>query len=306
MSYKIGIDGGGTKTEYALFADSPRPLLTYSGPRSNHEVLPGGIPEAAETLHAGISRLLETARLSLKDIRGISMGIAGMDRPGQILEMKGRLSRYGIEDPYICNDGFLIVKAGSPGGYGIGYNAGTGTCCNAIYPDGSMIQLGGFGDFSGDTGNANWNAIRTFRAVYDDAVLHLKNTRMTERYLRAFHIHTPEELIDSIGTLQSGLNPDAVPLLNTILFEGFREKDPAALCILEEITERASDFISCLAKEFPAGDAALPVILAGSVHEKQAGPAYLSTLTQKIQTKSNRKISLHILDRRPVIGAFYL
>ena len=157
MQYKIGIDGGGTKTEYALFADSRIPILSLTGRGSNHETLPGGMAEAASILADGIGRLLDAANIPMNKISRAAMGLSGMDYPSQIRELTERLRALGIPNPVLCNDGFLIVKAGSPSGFGIGYNAGSGTCAVAIDQSGGMLQFGGFSDFSGDRGNAYWN-----------------------------------------------------------------------------------------------------------------------------------------------------
>lgn len=306
MNYKIGVDGGGTKTEYALFSDSSTPLFTYIGDRSNHEVMDGGIPTAAKTIFSGILQLLALAGLTLTDVDSVAMGLAGMDHPHQIREMKAQLLHLGIQDLFICNDGFLVIKAGSPTGYGIGYNAGTGTCYNAITHSGAMIQLGGLADFSGDVGNANWNAVRTFRAVYDDRILHTGKTMLTDAYYEAFHITNEAEFINSVENLQKIQDENTVPILNRILFECVQKKDAAACRILEEITDRSSDFISCLARNFPKSEEPLPVILSGSVHQKQDCSRYAQALKEKSQAKSQRQLNVHILDCHPVIGAYYL
>lgn len=306
MSYKIGIDGGGTKTEYALFSDSSKPLFNLIGCKSNHEVLDDGIPEAAKILHQGISKLLSIANLTLQDIEKVSMGLAGMDHPSQIKEMKQQLLKYKIHSPIICNDGFLIIKAGSPTGYGIGYNAGTGTCCNAIDDKGNMLQLGGFSEFSGDVGNANWNATRTFRAVYDDVVLHIEKSMLTEEYYKTFALSNTEEFVASVEYLQTDHENNNIPILNQILFDCIQKGDAAALRILTEITDRASDFIACLALKMTELKEPIPVILSGSVHQKQNCSYYMDMLKEKSVLKCGKQLSFHILDCPPVTGAYYL
>ena len=47
MKYFIGVDGGGTKTQYALFDENKNMLSTVKTDGSNHENLEGAIPEAA-------------------------------------------------------------------------------------------------------------------------------------------------------------------------------------------------------------------------------------------------------------------
>ena len=306
MQYKIGIDGGGTKTEYALFADSRIPILSLTGRGSNHETLPGGMAEAASILADGIGRLLDTANIPMNKISRAAMGLAGMDYPSQIRELTERLRALGIPNPVLCNDGFLIVKAGSPSGFGIGYNAGSGTCAVAIDQSGGMLQFGGFSDFSGDKGNAYWNTARTYRAVYDDVVLGLRKTLLTELYFREFQIHTEEELIQSVQILQSRQAASRIPVINTMLFTAAAANDTTAIQILDEITDRASDFLSCLALRMPDMPDPIPVILSGSVHCRQECPLYIEQLRSKSVWKCRKNMEFSVLRDKPVIGAFYL
>lgn len=54
MSYYIGIDGGGTKTAYALFDEKKNIVAMVKGPGSNHENMENGFDEAADIIWAGI------------------------------------------------------------------------------------------------------------------------------------------------------------------------------------------------------------------------------------------------------------
>ena len=47
MKYYIGVDGGGTKTAYALFDENKNVIAEHEGPASNHENMEGSFPEAA-------------------------------------------------------------------------------------------------------------------------------------------------------------------------------------------------------------------------------------------------------------------
>ena len=48
MSYYIGIDGGGTKTAYALFDEKKNIVAMAKGPGSNHENKENGFDEAVD------------------------------------------------------------------------------------------------------------------------------------------------------------------------------------------------------------------------------------------------------------------
>ena len=66
MSYYIGIDGGGTKTAYALFDEKKNIVAMVKGPGSNHENMENGFDEAADIIWAGIKNLLHEADISIQ------------------------------------------------------------------------------------------------------------------------------------------------------------------------------------------------------------------------------------------------
>ena len=55
MKYYAGVDGGGTKTAYALFDENKNILAETRSPGSNHENLEGSFEEAADILIAGLT-----------------------------------------------------------------------------------------------------------------------------------------------------------------------------------------------------------------------------------------------------------
>ncbi|MBQ4103790.1 MAG: ROK family protein, partial [Clostridia bacterium] len=171
MKFYIGVDGGGTKTAFALFDENKNMLELHEGPASNHENMEGSFPQAADIITAGVDELLKKTGKTREDITGMLMGLAGIDHPYQHDAMCEELTKRGLKDFRIYNDGFIVIKAGGKAGAGIGYNCGTGTCCNSIDSRGEMLQIGGFDRLSGDKGNGHWVANETFRIVYDDVCL---------------------------------------------------------------------------------------------------------------------------------------
>ena len=107
-------------------------VKTVYGPGSNHENLEGAFDEASAVIWNGITELVGEAGISLDDVAFSLMGLAGIDHQFQHDIMCEKLSEKGLRNFAIYNDGFIVVQAGSESGAAIGYNCGTGTCCNAI------------------------------------------------------------------------------------------------------------------------------------------------------------------------------
>ena len=302
MKYYIGVDGGGTKTAYALFDENKNLLEMVKGPGSNHENYEGGFDEAAKIIWAGINSLLMESGKKLSDISFTLMGLAGIDHQFQHDEMYKRLSNYGLCDFEIYNDGFIVVKAGSTGKEAIGYNAGTGTCCNAIDSDGKMLQLAGLSEFSGDEGNGHWIAMMTYRTIYDDVYLGLGETALTKMFYDEYSITTREQFLSYVSEFESE-NPDPfIMRLIDFFFDAAKLGDKKTLAIVEEMAQRGSDLIAAHAKQLNFVCDEIEVVLSGSIHTKLPSDIYIDRLKELCVEKSGRKMKFIKLTQPPVTG----
>jgi N-acetylglucosamine kinase-like BadF-type ATPase len=300
MPFYIGVDGGGTKTAYALFNGREELLALREGPGTNHENLDGAFDEAAARLWEGIQALLRKAGKSLPEIDFTLMGLAGVDHPFQYDALMERLRAYGLARFELCNDGFIVVKAGSRAGAAIGLNLGTGTCCNAIDRRGRRVQLAGLGDFSGDIGNGQWIAAQAFRLIYDDWVLGVAPTALTDMAKRAFSLETQETLFALLPDIEAG--GEAARTLIRLFFEAANRGDPPVMRPVRQMAERGAQLIAAHLRtlDFPADGA--EVVLSGSIHTKLPGGVYVDLLKQKAEALSGRRLEFIVLEQPPVMG----
>ena len=79
MSFYMGLDAGGTKT-FCLAGDDTGKVLGFGrAGAGNYECY--GIPAAMEEIRRAVNGALDTAGLTLDQISGIGMGVAGADLP---------------------------------------------------------------------------------------------------------------------------------------------------------------------------------------------------------------------------------
>jgi len=302
MPYYIGVDGGGTKTAYALFDEKERLLALREGPGTNHENLEGAFDEAAARLWEGVQALLRATGRSLGEIDFTLMGLAGVDHPFQYDALMERLRGYGIARLEIFNDGFIAVKAGSRSGAAIGLNLGTGTCCNAIDRRGHRRQLAGLGDFSGDIGNGQWITAQAFRLVYDQWVLGLEPTALTEMAAKGFSLETQEDLLALLRDIPEGGGSDTSRALIRLFFEAAALGDPPVLRLIDRMALRGAQLIAAHLRtlDFPGEGA--EVVLSGSIHTKLPSGVYIGLLKQKAEALSGRRLAFQLLEQPPVTG----
>lgn len=302
MSYYIGVDGGGTKTAFALFDEDKNIVSSVTGRGSNHENLEGAFDEASGVIWEGICGLLSRAGITLADVGFTLMGLAGIDHPFQHDIMCEKLREKGLENFEIYNDGFIVVKAGSLSGAAIGYNCGTGTCCNAIDSDGRMLQLGGFSECSGDVGNGTWIAQTAFRLIYDEVYLGLEPTAITKMYYERFNVGSREEFLASIAKLETDEAPDYIMSLISFFFAAAQSGDAPAMRYIDVMAKRGAELISALIKQMNFAGDEVEVVLSGSMHTKLPNTVYLEKLSEHAQSMSGRKINFIKLDKAPVTG----
>lgn len=302
MSYYIGVDGGGTKTAYALFDEEKNMVAMVKGPGSNHENLEGSFDEAADLIWEGIKALLKEANVSLHDVGFTLMGLAGIDHPFQHDEMQKRLLDYGLENFEIYNDGFIVVKAGSTGVAAIGYNCGTGTCCNAIDNDGKMLQLAGLGEYSGDIGNGHWIAMQTYKMAYDDVYLGLRKTVVTKMIFDEYKLSCKEDFLALVSQFEE---EDADPFIMRLIdffFDAAKLGDKVVLDAIDMMAERGAALITAHLNTLNFTDETVEVVLSGSMHTKPFSEIYVNTLMRKAADMSGRKLRFIKLDKPPVTG----
>ncbi|MBQ8575892.1 MAG: hypothetical protein IJ447_07605 [Clostridia bacterium] len=302
MSYYIGVDGGGTKTAYALFDEDKKIVAMVKGPGSNHENMEGSFDEAADIIWDGLKKLVKEAGISLKEVSFTLMGLAGIDHPYQHDEMQKRLLDYGLENFEIYNDGFIVVKAGSTGPAAIGFNCGTGTCCNAIDSDGKMLQLAGLSEFSGDVGNGHWIASQTYRIVYDDVYLGLRKTAVTKMVFDEYSLSSKEEFLALVSKFEEEDADSFIMRLIDFFFDAAKLGDKVVLDIIDEMAERGAALIAAHLNTLNFTDDVVEVVLSGSIHTKLPSEIYLKALMDKAVKASGRKLNFIKLTQPPVTG----
>ena len=302
MKYYIGVDGGGTKTAFALFDENKKMLETVTGPGSNHENLEKGFDAASDIVMNGLKDLCTKSGIELSKISFTLMGLAGIDHPYQYDIMCKMLRDKGLENFEVFNDGFIVVKAGSETGVAIGYNCGTGVCCNGIDVDGNRMMLAGLGDFSGDISGGGNIVIKAFELVYNELFLGLEKTLITDMIMKEFGLSRREELLGLIEKIEGENGDDYIRVFVSSFFEAAKQGDKPALEYCERMAERGARLIAALSRELNYGDGEVEVVLSGSINVKLDNKAYLDMLLEKAEKYSGKKLKFIKLTQPPVTG----
>jgi glucosamine kinase len=147
--YRIGVDGGGTKTELLLVDSTGNIVARHIGPGCNPSHL--GADRARTVLVAALEALLAGSKIEDRksQISATRLYVAGSSVTWR--EIAALIHGYGVvtHGP----DSLPVLELATNGGPGLVLHAGTGSFVAARAPDGSVHYAGGLGWRFGDPGS---------------------------------------------------------------------------------------------------------------------------------------------------------
>jgi glucosamine kinase len=233
MSLYLGIDGGGTKTRCAL-GDETRVVATSISGASN--VIRVGAAHAREALHAAIRHVCQSAGVAPGEITNICIGAAGAARDevaNQIRSILGELTPARVE---VIGDTVIALEAAFGSGPGIIAICGTGSIVYGRNARGETARAGGWGYAISDEGSAQWigrRAVWTILRAHDQVV----ETKLTDLVMKAWNLHTLDELVQKANALP----PPEFPTLFPIVLRAVHESDAIATALLSQAGIQLAD-----------------------------------------------------------------
>ncbi|WP_343246811.1 N-acetylglucosamine kinase [Diplocloster hominis] len=239
MSYYIGIDGGGTKTDFILCNESGEILARKRYGSASHKQI--GISGVVELLRRGIHDLLEEA--GLKE-RAQYYGCFGMPLFGEFPEYDRQIENDIKQELASCHIRVVNdAQAGWAGSLGMqpGINvvAGTGSIGFGVNDEGKTAKAGGWSEFFSDEGSCNWIGRRTIEYFAKEADERLPKGALY--YLVRAHLQLTRD-VEIIEKIEEEYVPsrDKMASLQLILKEAALAGDVAASYLYEEAAEELS------------------------------------------------------------------
>jgi N-acetylglucosamine kinase-like BadF-type ATPase len=153
----LGVDGGGTKTAFALVDAAGKVLALHE--ESSAYYIEVGMDAAAAMLQRGCNALFQAAGVDAGDIAFAFFGLPayGEDRAAQV-QLDALPAAILGHRRYLCGNDMVCSWAGSlAAGDGISVIAGTGSMAYGEYA-GRQARAGGWGELFSDEGSAYWIA----------------------------------------------------------------------------------------------------------------------------------------------------
>lgn len=265
MSYYLGLDVGGTKTQ-CLIADRQGNLVGFGcGATGNYEY--EGIEPAALENRKAVEAALEDAQITLEQVGAIGMGVAGADLPQDYVMLEEAIYTplFGTIPRSFKNDSIAGLYAGTHEASGVVVACGTGCTAAGISPTGEEARVGGLGAEFGDACTGVSLGQEGLRAVWRARDEITPPTLLTAHFLKRAGLDDVDILFDKMynGHIhEADLDPMA-----KIVFDAAVDRDPTACDILRLGGLYLGAMANAVAKKLNMIDDSFDVVLAGSVYK---------------------------------------
>jgi N-acetylglucosamine kinase len=294
MLHVLGIDAGGTKTVCLLADDQGR--VVAEARRGGANLQAAGELEVEKVLHEVMEETLGDRGITPA---AICLGIAGVDRPDDLIVVRGLMKRIGHKARVVVvNDALVALEAGAPGQPGVVVISGTGSIAYGRDASGQAARSGGWGYVLGDEGSGYWIGRAALRAVLREADKRGPVTVLSNLLLKHFDVTQAQELIYRV--YNTNLKPSAIGALATCVQSAFSQGDQVAIGILRGAANELEASALSVARRLELIGQPFVFILAGGIF--RAVPWLEQELERRLPLAAPGS-HVRLLDREPAVGA---
>jgi glucosamine kinase len=263
MAFFLGLDAGGTKTDYVL-ADETRELArvrsgTIKRMRTDADT-------AAANLEMALTELTRQSGVSMQAITRTCIGTAGQTVSLVTDWLREAFASKVPGELILLGDVEIALDAAFHGGVGVLVLAGTGSNVAGRSHDGVLVNAGGWGPALADQGSGHRIGLEALRAMFlafDEG----RATVLFDAVLEHWQLSSIDQLVGYSNRLPS---PD-FSRLTELVVHAAAAGDEIAAAILKQEGEDLARLVRRVIRRVQSADvhAALPEIaFAGSIMEK--------------------------------------
>ncbi|HKF85121.1 MAG TPA: BadF/BadG/BcrA/BcrD ATPase family protein [Candidatus Limnocylindrales bacterium] len=299
----LAVDGGNSKTDLALLTPDGTVVAAARGGTVSHQQV--GVEEAGRGLRALLDRAASDAGLQLP-APAAAVGVlclAGMDLPADERTLRGVHGATGIAGTIVLeNDTIAGLRAGSPGGWGVGVVVGQGINGVGVAPDGRRARFAGLGTISGDRGGGAGLGMDALGAAVRGQDGRGPRTALERIVPAHFGLRRP---LDVTNALYTGRLPEGrIAELARVAVEAGREGDPVALALVDDLAGECAAFAMAAIRRLRLARLAVPVVLSGGV-ARGAGELLAGRVAARVRAVAP-SAEVTVLHAPPVLGAALL
>lgn len=244
--YKIGIDGGGTKTSFKLYNQKGE-CIKDTVKESCH-LLQVSSETAIHILKEGLKELIKD--LSIDENLLIGLGLAGYGEDKSLRTKIEKVCQKALApyEYYLFNDVSIALEGALKGEEGILVIAGTGSIALSK-KENAYRRVGGWGYMLGDEGSAYWLTKEMFKHYTRQVDGREPRTQLVKLIKDKFDLEKEYDLISYLSnTLENDRRKVAEQAV--LLEELLKMEDPVAFKLVEELSKHLSLLINTLGEDF--------------------------------------------------------
>jgi len=295
MSYFVGLDGGGSKTDCVVL--DPAGRVVAQGVAGASNPLRVGFDGAFDALTAAAATALAQAKLERGQVRAVCAGLAGAGRPQVAGIVTGFLRRaFPGSFAHVAADFEIALEAAAGPGPGVVLIAGTGSSAFGRSAAGEVARAGGHGPWVGDEGGAFDIGRRAVAAAARARDFAGPATQLAERVPAALGCSTWDELIERIAR-----NPDDVfPQVFPLVVEAAEARDTPAREILFTAAVELSSLARTVIRRLSLQDQEFVLAKSGGVFGRSR---LLDTVLDSVLASAAPRARIGLLETSPAVGA---
>lgn len=301
MTYILGVDGGGSKTQAVIANDKGIKIAEGMAGRGNHQI--SGIQSAIREIRKAVDQALTYAGLTYSDISFTQYGLAGADRQKDFDILRPALAELPLHPWQLVCDTMEGLRIGSSDNTGVVLVCGMGTNAAGRDSNGDTVQIGGFGYLYGDAAGGSYMAEETFR-------LAVRSWEGRERSsllpVKVAHFHEKDDMQAVLDDYLDHEWTEVPAALNMLLHEAAAEGDVLAITFLQQVGRELGNAANAVIERLGGfSNKDIPIVLTGSVLQKGQDAHLITALRDSIQAKHP---NIHIVnpEMSPVYGAILL
>lgn len=236
-----------------------------------------GWQEAQQVILGAIDTCLGALQLSAKEVHGLSVCMAGVDRPGDIAGLRAVFAReFPAAVIEITNDALAALSAGTKGKSGVVLIAGTGSIAVGESASGNVVRAGGYGYLLGDEGSGFAIGRQGLMAAIQSAEGRGAQTILWEKAKAMYAAADTFALLPKIYDAPHPVSAIAL-FAKEVLAAAEEDKDGVANEIVAKAIAAYTQLIHAVLRKLPPSNCPQPtVVLAGGLF------ANANTLVQRL------------------------
>ncbi len=229
----LGIDGGGTKTEFLIIDEKGKILVHTTMPTCHYKQT--SLENFKNVIQDGINNVCNQIGIDISQIDYAFVGIPGYGEIAEDVDVLDSIVENILSSKkYKCSNDSVVAWAGSLACQpGINIVAGTGAIGFGVDNKGNTARASGWGHFCGDEGSAYWLGRKVIEIFTKQSDGRMEKSILYEIVRNKFNIEDDFELLDIVIN-DMKMKRDEIGKLAKLLYKAAEVGDKIALKIYSE------------------------------------------------------------------------